>query len=99
MRSSLSIAELGNRSSCVLDLGSVVDLDPEKVGSKALRLAQLKRDGFLVAPGFVVTERAFVGERLSREGGEEAEQFRKELGKTSLVVRSSAPGEDAAQAS
>jgi pyruvate,water dikinase len=83
----------------VLDLGSVVDLDPEKVGSKALRLAQLKRDGFLVAPGFVVTERAFVGERLSREGGEEAEQFRKELGKTSLVVRSSAPGEDAAQAS
>ncbi len=99
VRSFQGVAELGNRSSCVLGLDSVVDLDPEEVGAKALRLAQLKRDGFLVAPGFVVTERAFVGERLSREGAEEAERFRKELGKRSLVVRSSAPGEDAAEAS
>lgn len=52
----------------VLPLDRIRDSDREQVGAKALRLAQLRRAGLPVPPGFCVTRAAV--EQLSSVGGE-----------------------------
>lgn len=77
----------------IVELGSRESLDPLLCGSKAANLARLRRAGFPVPPGFVITTEARRTDPVPSAEIERA--YRKiSLDKTKSAVRSSATAED-----
>jgi phosphohistidine swiveling domain-containing protein len=80
------------------------ELDPELVGAKAYNLSGMIRQGLPVPRGYVIESGTFHNFRMEKFSLEdklaaELEQISRELGGVRLMVRSSAVGEDSAEAS
>lgn len=77
----------------IVELGSRDSLEPSLCGVKAAHLARLKRAGFPVPPGFIITTQAFKPGPLP--GADIERAFRKLFpAKNKVAVRSSATAED-----
>jgi pyruvate,water dikinase len=88
----------GQKKAKVVELGSKESLDFSLCGAKAASLARLKRAGFAVPPGFVITTEAIIPGPLPAADVERACRKLPFL-KAKAAVRSSATAEDLPEAS
>lgn len=87
------MASPGKKQANVVELGNKKSLDASLCGAKAASLARLKRAGFAVPPGFVVTTETLESGQLPSTEIERA--YRKpSLQRAKFAVRSSATAED-----
>lgn len=82
-----------NNLKSVFELGSRESLDPSLCGAKAANLARLKRAGFPVPPGFVITAGA-LDERTPSAADIEHAYRKLSPDNTKVAVRSSSTAED-----